>query len=274
MKKPVFTLLFMVIAGCVMAQYNGSTFAESKSSKKAQLTFLHDGAIGLVENDGQSGLLVKLMDKFSDEMLSQHGISIDVDFVYIHDFKQMMTQAADASGGVFVLSNVSITEERKNSYQFSPAYLNNVTILISQNGIPTLTNMTDINSAFKGKTAYTIANTTYHERLKQIKQEVFPAMNITLLPSANEVLDRVKGDPNAFSIVDLTYYLGTPNRSAIKRHPVGDESDDELAIAMPKSNDWAPLLNTFMNEFVNSDEYRKMVIESLGKASVRMIAYN
>ena len=260
------------------AQLSGSSYAQARSSKSAKFYYVYDGVPGFVDKDedGQvKGLLVDIMKKFEEHVQRTKGISVAVEFVQVpnKDFKIFMSEVKNGSGGVFGLSNVSIKEERKKEYQFSPPYMNNVSVLISNAKTPTLTNLSDLSSRFAGKKAYSVSSSTYYQRLDDLRNEYFKSMDIISLPSVNEVMAKVSETNEAFAVVDLNYYLeALKSKKPIKRHAAGDKGEDKFGVIMPLKNDWEPLIREFFESgFIGGSDYRLLITENLGKGALRLI---
>lgn len=133
--------------------------------------------------------------------------------------------------------------------------------------------MKDISISFKGKKAHTVSSSSYVNRLHEIRREVFPEMEIVAHTSVRQMMSEVTNNSDAFAVVDLLYYLTSVKSGVpIKRHAVGDKSDDTFGVIMPLSNDWEPLIRDFFNSgYITSSEYRLMVTKHLGKSSLRLI---
>ncbi len=262
----------------LLAQLRGNTYANARQTKSAKFYYVYDGVPGFVDKDSNGevkGLLVDIMKKFEEYVQNSKGISVSVEFVQVpnKDFQIFMSEVKNGSGGVFGLSNVSIREDRKKDYQFSPPYINNVSVLISNAKTPTLTSLSDLNARFAGKKAYSVSSSTYYERLDGLKQMYYPSMEIVSLPSVNEVMSKVSTDNEAFGVVDLNYYLqALKDKTPIKRHAVGDKGEDKFGVIMPLKNDWEPVIREFFdNGFIGGSDYRLIITNNLGKGALRLI---
>lgn len=280
--KKLLRLVILIFLGfaCIpidgIAQLRGGTYSAAEASKSAKFYYVYDGVPGFVDRDDDGevkGILVEIMREFELYLKQEEGISVTTEFIQVpnKDFKIFMSEVKRGSGGVFGLSNVSIKEERKVDYNFSPPYMNNVSVLISNAKTPTLVDLKQISTRFAGKKAYSVSSSTYYQRLNEIRETYFPSLEIISKPSVNAVIQEVVNNNEAFAVVDLHYYLQLKD-NPIKRHPVGDKGEDEFGIIMPKGNDWAPLLTDFFDSgFIGSSEYRKLVGEYLGKGALRLI---
>jgi putative glutamine transport system substrate-binding protein len=85
-------------------------------------------------------------------------------------------------------------------------------------------------------------------------------------------MKEVASDSKKFTDIDFTYFLeAVQTKMAVKRHPGGDNTTEQFGIIMPKSNDWAPLLEKFMSSFVGGMEYKKIVSNNLGSSAMKYL---
>lgn len=261
----------------VVGQLRGDSYASAQRTKSAKFYYVYDGVPGFVDKgeDGVvRGFLVDIMKQFETYVREKKGISVRTEFIQVpnKDFTIFMSQVKEGTGGVFGLSNVSIREDRLADYSFSPAYMNNVSVLITNSKTPTLPGLAEISTRFAGKKAYSVSSSSYYDRLSGIKEQYFPSLEIVSLPSVDEVLKEVSRNNDAFAVIDLHYYIQSLKTNPIKRHSVGDRGQDKFGVIMPKVSDWEPIIKEFFNSgFIGGPEYRKLIGEHLGKGALRLI---
>lgn len=278
MRKPNLKLLAVVCSFSIISfsfgQFSGSTYSASKQSKNATFYYVYDNTQGFAkEKDGEvTGLMVGIMREFEIYLKENEGIDVSTEFVLQKDFSKFLDEVKGGSGGVFGLSNISINEERKKSYAFSPPCLDNVLLLVSNNQIPTLSSLDDMASNFNGLTAYTLAESSYFRRLTELKNNYYPNLKIEMVPSESDVMDKLRSE-KAIGILDFNYYLEVlQNRYNIKRHPVGDLQDDQFGIIMPKNSDWEPVIKRFFESgFSESNQYSQIISENLGSTALKLL---
>ncbi len=275
-KCSLFSILCLFISFASFGQLTGDSYAQAKAKKTANWVYTYAEAPGFVSKNtaGQmTGICVDLMTKFKEYVEAKDGIKISVTYKAKNpnDFTKFLEEVKDAKGGVFGLSNTTITTARKSSYNFSPPYITNIGMILSNNAVPTMTNMADIATKFKGMTAVTVKNSTNEKRILDIKESHFPDLKIEYVPSFAQAMNSIVNDPKKFTNVDFTYYFDAiQNRKPVKRHPGGDEQTEQFGIIMPLSNDWSPLLASFMTEeFLQSVEYKKIISNNLGQAAMK-----
>ncbi len=271
-------VLGVVLSIPILGQSTGDSFQSANSSKTANLVYIYAGVNGFVnkDSDGQlEGLFVEMMNAFESYVSSKYGITVNSSYVPVQDsdFQQFLNDVKNSSGGVFGLNTTTIKEERKKFLKFSPAILNNISVLITHNSVPTLSSMGNVSNEFSGMVANTASGSTYHKRLLDLKSSSHPNLRISMVASEYDIIDSVVADPRSFGFIDISFYLEyVSQRKPVKRHPVGDQGGEQYGIIMPLNSDWDPILAEFLNSgFLKSSDYRQIVINNLGKGALRML---
>ncbi len=272
----VLTLLFTFQFS--FAQLSGTTFEKAKTTKSADLTYTFSKTPGFIYSAGGSsyaGICVDIMKNFEKYVKSKYGIAISAKYQLASgdNFTRMLASVKSGNGGVFGLGNITITDSRKKMYTFSPAFINNISLIITNKGAPSLSKMEDMATVFKGMTAYTVKGSTNEIEFYRWKKAYFPSMNIVYVGSFSEAVAKVATDTKAFTNVDFTYYLDAVKaKKPVKRHVAGASNSEEFGIIMPKSNDWAPVLAEFMNSgFIGGAEYKAIIRKHLGESAIKLL---
>lgn len=274
----------ILFAACVFtahlatAQLSGTTYADAQKSKSATWTFTYTETPSFAskQSDGSiQGLAVEIMKKFADYVQRTEGIKVTYEFKGKDpaDFKGFLDEVKAAKGGVFGLGNITITEARKKEYNFSPAFIKNISLLCTHKDVPTLESLDKAATVFANFKGIAVAGSTNEKAVLNLKAKYIPSAVIQKVESNQEAVDAIVKDKQAFTNTDFTFYLNAQRQGIpIKRHPAGDESSEEFGIIMPKSNDWTPLMNKFLTgEFLKSAEYKKMLYSSLGANGVKLM---
>lgn len=273
------SLVFISLIASVaaQAQLKGDTFQQAKTAKTANLIYTFSKTPGFIYStgNGYTGICVDIMKKFEGYVKTKYGISIQAKYQLAanDNFTRMLASVKSGNGGVFGLGNITITDARKKMYNFSPAFINNISLIITHNTAPSLTKMEEIATTFKGMTAYTVKGSTNEIEFYRWKKAYFPEMKIAYVGSFSEAVSKVANDTKAFTNVDFTYYLDAIKaKKPVKRHKAGASSSEEFGIIMPKSNDWEPILADFMNSgFIGSSEYNAILRKHLGESAIKLL---
>lgn len=262
-----------------IAQLKGDTFSSAKEKGTANIvyTYVNSAGFSYKNSTGEvQGICVDIMNEFAKYVEATENIKVNLKYKALPDhdnFPNYMRQIKNGQGGVFGLGNITITDERKKSYNFSDPFISNITILISHSSVPSLTSLDQIGTTFKGMKAYAERGTTNEIQINNIKSKYYPGLQIEYVNSSVGLLDKIVSDRKSFTNIDFTYYLAVlKQRMPIKRHQVGDQWAEEFGIIMPKSNDWQDKMNEFFESgFIGGPEYRKIIARHLGENALKML---
>jgi putative glutamine transport system substrate-binding protein len=278
--KTIITLLLAFTGQALLAQgYVGDSWAQVKTAGQGTISLAYVETPSFAYKDGSgklTGICVDIMSDFVKWVNANKGVKLQSKFVGDgSNFQGMYAKVKASTGGVIGLGNITITDERKREVKFSPPFITNFAILITQNNIPTLTKLDDLATAFSKLTAYTAKGTLNEKRILELKQKYFPAMKIVTLDTSPEVYQKIFTDPNSFSYLDLAFYLkAVSEQKPVKRHPVGDKSAEQFGFIMPLNSDWQPLLEEFFNAgggYTNSMQYKSILTKHLGETGIKLL---
>ncbi|MEO1054530.1 MAG: transporter substrate-binding domain-containing protein [Bacteroidota bacterium] len=276
----ILNLCFILPFSSQAQQISGDTWSsvKSKGGGKIKVSFVETPGFVYREQSGRlTGICVDLMKDFVAYLSESKGVKVDIEFVGNGDsFRGMYNRVKGSKGGVFGLGNITITDARKKEIKFSSPFIKNLAVLISQNQVPTLNNLSNAEQNFKGLTAYTPKGTTNEKRVLELKNKYFSSLNVVQTSSSPETLEKVIGDKNGLAYLDIAFYLDALKRKKpLKRHPAGDKGGEEFGIIMPMNSDWQPVLNEFMaanGGYTQSTNYKKIIIKHLGQTGAKFIS--
>jgi ABC-type amino acid transport substrate-binding protein len=279
MNKYRIALLLFCSSTFGYSQYSGDTWSKVSSTGSGTISLAYVETPGFVYKDASgklTGICVDIMGDFVAYVNAKKGVKLTA--TYVGDgtsFRGMYDKVKASKGGVFGLGNITMTEARKEEIKFSPPWITNFAILVTQSSVPTLKKMEDISKTFAGLIAYTAKGTLNEKRLLDIKSQYYPTLKIAYVKSSPETMEKVLNDPNSFSYLDLAFYLdAVSRRQPLKRHPIGDKSSEQFGFIMPLNSDWQPLLEEFFNAnggYTNSTVYKKILSKHLGDTGVKLL---
>jgi putative glutamine transport system substrate-binding protein len=280
MKRIFLLIVWLALSGVVSAQsYTGDSWAQVKTNKSGTIALAYVETPSFVYKDKSgklTGICLDIMNDFETWVNENKGVKLQSKLVGEgSSFKGMYDKTKTSIGGVFGLGNVTITDERKKEVKFSPPFITNFAILITQGNVPTLTKMEDMGTAFANLTAYTAKGTLNEKRMLELKQKYFPAMKMVYTANSQETFEKVTADPNGFAYLDLAFYLEAAQlRKYVKRHPVGDRAAEQFGFVMPMNSDWGPVLEEFFSAnggYTNSSKYRAILMKHLGETGMKLL---
>lgn len=277
--RSLFLILLVVSVKSFSQSYTGDSWAQVKANKAGTVSLAYVETPSFVYKDKSgklTGICIDIMEDFVKWVNESKGVKLQSKMVGDGtSFKGMYDKTKASIGGVFGLGNITITDERKKEVKFSPAFITNFAILITQGNIPTLAKMEDMGTTFAKLTAYTAKGTLNEKRVLDLKHKYFPAMKITYTTNSQETFEKVTADPNGFAYLDLAFYLEAAQlRKYVKRHPVGDRAAEQFGFVMPLNSDWSPLLEEFFKAnggYTNSPKYRAILMKHLGETGMKLL---
>jgi putative glutamine transport system substrate-binding protein len=279
-KTSIFLVFSLFIVGNGWSQkFVGDSWAQVKQVGQGTISLAYVETPSFVYKDksGQlTGICVDIMQDFVKWVNTTKNVKLQTKFVGDgSNFRAMYDQVKGSTGGVFGLGNITITPERKKEVKFSPPFITNFAILITQNTVPTLSKLEDLPTTFGKLTAYTGKGTLNEKRIMELKAKYFPAMKIVTTANSAEAYTKVFNDPNSFTYLDLAYYLeAVSERKSVKRHPIGDVAAEQFGFSMPMNSDWGPLLEEFFKSeggYTSTKHYRDILAKHLGETGVKLL---
>lgn len=191
------------------------------------------------------------------------------------NFQTFYQSVQQSEGGVFGLGNVTVKESRKSEVAFTPPYIKNIALLVSQSSVPDVEDYNQIDEIMNGFTAYVPQGTTHEDRMNSIKENYYSGLKIAYTESSKEALDRVLENPRSVCFQDIALYWDYKrNNQDIKYHPLQSQESEDLAMIMPKGSDWQPIFEEFFEfggGFKSSSIYRNSLVRHLGEEVVNML---
>ncbi len=274
--KNVFPLVLVIISNMVFAQkYSGDSWATVKSKGSGTLGVVYYPQAGLIYEEGgkMKGVCAELLNEFTSFVQTKYGKSITVKYLGAENVFNDFLKVCQSTSNILGVTNVTVTDERKNLMKFTPAFLSNQETLITHKDAPTVDNLKNISTDLAGYTAKVISGSVHVKYMEAVKHENFPALNITYGPSGPEILKEISANPKVFTILDFTEYVdATRKQLPIKRQNVAIGIPQELAFAMAKQTDWDKIWKEFLTpEFRKSEKYRKIIAANLGGAYLSVL---
>jgi ABC-type amino acid transport substrate-binding protein len=250
----------------------GATWADARDTGRATIRVLYVPAAGFAERDAAgepAGVTVGIVRDFVRWVREQRGVDVEIDFVEEPDWRTFYGRVRAATGGVFGLGNVTITEARRAELRFSPPYMTNVAVLITHERVPELASLDEIPETFAGMRPLAFAGTLHERRLAALRDAYLPGTPLAEATSNAEILERTALGPDYFAYIDgYNFWRAAEAGAPLRQHDIASDASEAFGIIMPLDNDWAPLLD----EYFAADgglrarpSYRALLREHLGE---------
>lgn len=273
MKK---TLLFcfsvLLIATQAIGQVTDQSWLNATKQKEVILDvnyyenypFAYEDEIGNV-----MGIEVDILKSFVTWCAETKGVEVKLRFKKYDSFAGFYDNTKAMDNGTVGLGSVAITPQRKSEVLFTPPYMKNRSILVSNFEIPTVRMFDDFSTNFEGKTVLVIQGTIHEKELMEIKKLHFPKMRVKYVETPKELLQMVFEDKQYFGYVDLiSYWAFVQERCCVlKIHRDVSLEPDYFAFVLPKNSDWRLAFVEFFEGgfgFTATEEYRSILEKYLG----------
>jgi len=276
LKFVVFTWLIIISHSTFSQKYRGDTWASVKSAGSGTLTIVYSEQFGLVykDSDGKvKGVCVDILADFARFIKDKYGKTITINYAgEIHVFSEFLSTAQNTPN-ILGVTNTTITEERKKILKFSPPFMLNRQVMLTNNKAPSLTSLKEIPTKFADFTALVIAGSTHVGYVEKIKTEYMPSLKIKQEVSGPTIIKNLVNNPKVFTIIDFTEFVDVVHRKLpIKRQVVDVGIAEELGFIMSKQTDWDVPLKEFLTpEYRNSMGYKKIISENLGATFMSLV---
>lgn len=277
MRLLISSLLILFIGhGTIAQNYKGESWQQVKTNGSGTLSAIYYSTPGLVFEEGgtMKGVCIDIMDEFKKYVKETYKVEIDYKFIKKEQVFSRFIEGVKNAKNVMGVCNTSITEDRKKYLSFSPPYMNNPSVLLSNGSAPVIKSLEELSSNFSGYSAIIIKGSTHEKYINEIKSKYYPDLNIEYVNSGQEVNSKLRGSTNYFTLIDFTeYYDAVKRKLDVKRHNIPlNELEDQLGFIFPKNSDWVKVWNEFLTpEFKSSITYKKIVADNLGSSFVNLI---
>jgi membrane-bound lytic murein transglycosylase MltF len=276
LKFVVLTILTIVSNATFSQKYQGSSWASVKSSGSGTLTIVYSEQFGLIykDKDGKvKGVCVDILSDFTKYIQDHYGKSVTIKYAgEIPIFAEFLSTAQNTPH-ILGVTNTTITEERKKILKFSPSYMSNRQVMLTNNKAPSITSLKELPEKFSDFTAQVIAGSTQVQYVEKIKNEHMPKLKITQELNGPTIIKNLISNPKVFTIIDFTEFVEVVHKKfPIKRQMVDIGVVEELGFIMSKQTDWDVPLKEFLTlEYRNTVGYRKIISENLGATFMNLV---
>jgi ABC-type amino acid transport substrate-binding protein len=259
----------------VAQDIKGDSWSKVKADGAGTVAILYNQTPGLIlkQPDGSvKGVCVDILLDFQKFIQEKYNKKVSIVYAEEADFPKFLSrvQLADNLLGV---TNTNITDERKKIMKFTPLFMNNQVFLLTHQSVPTLKNMSEIATSFKGFKAQVITGSTHAAEMEKIKKEHFPELQIEHITSGDAIIKNLSTNKQLFSVIDFTEFIGVvKNRIAVKKHDVSIGTPEPLGFIMSKKSDWDVLWSEFLTaDYRKSVRYKEIIANNLGQSFMKLV---
>jgi putative glutamine transport system substrate-binding protein len=164
---------------------------------------------------------------------------------------------------------VSISEKRSMEVLFSPPYLNNISVLISDGKIKNSKDREELCKTFYELRPVTINGSIHEQHIIKLMKEAETYFELTYVDSPQEVTSKILSNSKYYGYIDIISYwqfLKT-NSSYVKMHRAANIEGEQFAFIFSIESDWDKVFNEFFETgfgFTSTKDYRDILEKHLG----------
>lgn len=204
------------------------------------------------------GVEYELMEGLKGFVKRHYNVQLAINWKDAGAFENIYPAIRDSKvPGLFATSYFSITEERRREVRFSPPYMPDLNILVTNNSLPAFESDVQFTNSLEGMTGYTQKQTTMEEDILKIRQQYYPGLPIRYNPVNDYgVLKDIAADPHSMGYVPVSIYVVALQKGIkVKRQRLFDVRREGFAVIYPRVSDWEEPINAYFN----STECRQLV---------------
>lgn len=212
--------------------------------------FIYKNSNGQLE-----GVEFEIMESLKTYLKNKYGIELTIEWVNAGSFEKIYDQVKKTKlNGVFGWSYYSITPGRKKEVQFSPPYMPDLNIVVTNSSEPVYATAQELTEKLKDMQAYTMANTTMDEDILSLKNNFYKDLKVSKKYDDYVVMQDIAADRKGFGYVPLSVYIvGLQKGIKVKRQNVLSTRREGFAAVMPLNSDWKMVTE----EYFSTEEFRK-----------------
>lgn len=220
------------------------------------------------------GVEYEVMESFARFVRHKYDIDLTINWVDAQGFQNIIPfMRSTTQKGIFGMAYFSITDERKQFVKFTPPYMPDLNVLVTNNNLPNYISEGLFADDIKQLNAYTMANTSMSQDLQVLQQRFYPPLYINAsLRDDYEVLEKISKDQQAFGYLPLAIYIvGLQKGIKVKRQPVLTIKRPGFAAVYPLHSDWDEPVYEFFTSIESKLLTEKIIRTYLGNQMADLV---
>ncbi len=264
-------IITIIVSSCTPDSPHTDSWFEVVTSGRGDIILFYVPSEGFAyyDNDGDlTGVTAEIFHDFVDWIGTEYGYGIRINYISIESWTVFYNTVKVSESGTFGTGNVTVTEARMEEIDFSPPYMTNIAVLITNVETPELRSLDRIQDEFGHLRALAFEGTLHEERINNFRSEFYPGLEIDYAYSNNEIIETVASGNEYFAYVDVyNYWRAREAGMPLRRHGAGDEPSEQFGYILPLNSDWTPVITRFFKDgdgYLNSERYREIMETHLG----------
>jgi len=243
-----------------------------------QVNYYENFPYAYKEGTTLKGIEIDIVAEYAAWLKQKKNINVKVNYTAYSEFGNFYNSVKNGNSKVIGLGSVTQNAEREKEVVFSPPYLENLAVLITDGSVPTIKSK-DANGVSKilnGMTGIVVNKSNHVVYMNNIKKlyNQTPHEVADLLINTTEkqstVIETISKDKKVFGYMDIVAYWAFVKANPtkfLKIHKVFTEAKEYLGFILPKKNEHEIYLNEFFESgfgFTSTKVYHQILEKYLG----------
>ncbi|HET8962692.1 MAG TPA: transporter substrate-binding domain-containing protein [Chitinophagales bacterium] len=255
---------------CLMAII-GRAYAQPAQTDSLNVHYYENFPYAYMENGVLKGIEVDIIKKYAEWLKAEKNINTVITYKGFKEFSEFYNSIKKGRSNVIGLGSVTITEEREKEVAFSPPYLRNIAVLITNGAVPSIKTPTpeEVNKALGPLDALAVNESSHMKYMSALKASYLPSMQIKGTETQTAILDEIsKGE--AYGYVDIVAYwayIKKNKKTYLKIQKAFNRPYEYLGILQPFGASHFSSLNEFFESgfgFTSTKIYHEILDRYLG----------
>ncbi|MEP0367476.1 MAG: ATP-binding protein [Cyclobacteriaceae bacterium] len=222
--------------------------------------------------DVLDGIEHDLSRAFVSYLEEKYNVSITLERQVTNSFIEVMDIVKNGDDGVFGASSFSITRERAKHFNFTPPYMTDIAVLISNANIPVVETSKEFKEVFEGKTAVTIEQTTLSAGVENLRTQYTVNTKVKHVQNSGQIISEIISNEDTFGYIDLANFLIALEKSTqVRRQFFYPLKLEGLAFIYPSGSDWEIPVNDYFTSAAFEEDREAIIGKYLGKDVTKTI---
>ncbi len=256
---------------CLMAIV-GSLYAQPAQMDTLNVYYYENFPYSFMENGVLKGIEVDIIKKYVEWLKLEKNINTTVKYKEYKEFSEFYNSIKKAKPNTIGLGSVTITDEREKEVIFSPPYLRNIAVLITNGNVPSIKTPTpeEVGKVLGPLNALAVNESSHMKYLNAVKTAYLPAMEIKGTETQTAVLDAIARDGKSYGYIDIVAYwayIKKNKKTYLKIQKAFNRPYEYLGIVQPINATHYSSLNEFFENgfgFTSTKFYHEILNRYLG----------
>ncbi len=218
------------------------------------------------EDDQLVGVEYDLLVQFKNYLKQKHNVQIKLVWKRAETTDAFYEAVGRGDRGSIGVGAVTITDDKKHHFKYSPPYMSDMSVIVSNEQVKNCAGMEDFRAVFGKMEAISIQHSFYDTYLAQLQKIILPNMKTRYVRNNDEIIAAIVNSSNTFGYMQLpSYLLALKNGDKIKRQKLFVQSNETgYGFVLPAKTAWDEPLKEFFNNIHFKDSVNLITKKYLG----------